>query len=199
MHASNAHQQCTGAMPIRTDGRTNGESWLSRGDISPSVTRGRSYGDFLLAECLEEAAAALEAAQTRMGAPRIGEQREEIHPWTRRAIYWRDGNRCDWCHRGFDEAGMLVLDHIQPWADGGSDRSDNLRTLCVPCNDGRSNFATDAYKRVQPVGMCDRCYARPRWGVVEDGELDPESTFRLPVFCGRCGVVDVTTDPARVL
>lgn len=33
MHASNARKQCTGAMPIRTDGRTYGESWLRTVEI----------------------------------------------------------------------------------------------------------------------------------------------------------------------
>lgn len=33
MHASNACKQCTKAMPIRTDGRTYGDGWLSCGEI----------------------------------------------------------------------------------------------------------------------------------------------------------------------
>ena len=99
---------------------------------------------------------------------------------------------------------MLVLDHIRPWADGGSDLSDNLRTLCEPCNNGRSNFATDAYSRVTPIGMCDRCWSRPTWNPEEWDylplhELDPDSMFRLAIFCGRCGNIDVSTDEGRVL
>jgi hypothetical protein len=157
--------------------------------------------EFILADILDDAAEALELASTRLGAPRIGEERAEIHPWLRRSIYWRDGNRCGWCYRGWD-AGMLVLDHIRPWADGGSDRSDNLRTLCVPCNEKRSNFATDTYTRVTSVGMCDHCHTRPRWDADNNltvYELDPESTFRQAIFCGRCGNVDVCTDEGRVL
>lgn len=185
----------------RTDGRTNEESWLRTRDHLASVTRAHTYDDSHLADCLEEAALALGAARTRLGAPRVGEQREPIHPWLRRAIYWRDGNRCGWCFKGFDD-GMLVLDHIKPWADGGTDRSDNLRTLCEPCNDDRSNYSTDSYTRVVAVGMCDHCYIRPRWdaeGRVVCHELDVESEFRQSVFCGRCGRVDITTDERRVL
>ena len=182
---------------VRTNGRTNGDVFSPTGDNQTSVTRARTYGDGSLADCLHEAIDALEVSRNRLGGGRY-EPRADIHPWTRRAIYWRDQNQCAWCRRGFDEAGMLVLDHIQPWADGGSDRSDNLRTLCVPCNEERSNYATDVYSRVTPVGYCDRCTQRPnaeyRWH-----QLDPESTFKARIFCGRCGCVNDCTDRRRVL
>lgn len=181
----------------RTDGRTNEESWSPSRDTPSSVTRTRTYGDLTFIQVLEEAIDALEAAGTRLGSPRT-EQRDEIHPWTRRAIYWRDRNQCAWCQRGFDTAGMLVLDHITPWAAGGSDRSDNLRTLCVPCNDERSNYATDTYTRVLPVGLCDRCAGRAT-PTRRAHYIDPESTFRQPIFCGNCGTVRDCTDRKRVL
>ena len=152
-------------------------------------------------QALADFTAAIDAAPERMGTPRL-EPREPIHPWLRRAIYWRDSNQCGWCSAGWSDDNPLELDHIVPWAAGGSDRSDNLRTLCHNCNEARSNRATDAWVRVSPVGLCDHCHTRPRWDEnshLTIRELDPDSTFRLPIFCGRCGNVGVTTDPRRVL
>ena len=37
-------EQSTRAMHVRTDGRTNGEAWSPHAEISPSVTRTRTYG-----------------------------------------------------------------------------------------------------------------------------------------------------------
>jgi hypothetical protein len=51
-------------------------------------------------------------------------------PGQRERIYARDGFRCVEC--GTDED--LTLDHIHPRSLAGSDRDENLRTLCRPCN-----------------------------------------------------------------
>ena len=55
-------------------------------------------------------------------------------PWIptslRTAVYERDGYRCVEC--GSPE--RLSLDHIKPWARGGLDTYENLRTFCLPCN-----------------------------------------------------------------
>lgn len=51
-------------------------------------------------------------------------------PGQRERIYERDGHRCVEC--GSEED--LTLDHIHPRSLAGSDRDDNLRALCRPCN-----------------------------------------------------------------
>ncbi|MEV7770474.1 HNH endonuclease [Kitasatospora sp. NPDC086791] len=48
----------------------------------------------------------------------------------RERIYGRDGHRCVTCGATDD----LTLDHIHPRSLAGSDRDENLRTLCRPCN-----------------------------------------------------------------
>jgi len=94
------------------------------------------------------------AAAVREPVVRHGE-RPPLHPAVRRAVLLRDGYRCRWCGNG----GLLEIDHIVPWSAGGSDRSDNLRTLCQACNQHRSNYPDAAAPvRVQWCAvLCDRC------------------------------------------
>jgi hypothetical protein len=58
----------------------------------------------------------------------------------RRAVYRRDGYTCTRCGResgphADDKGGRLHAHHRTPRAAGGSNRLDNLATLCEPCHD----------------------------------------------------------------
>lgn len=59
----------------------------------------------------------------------------KVSPQKRAKIYARDGHRCLYCGTTED----LTLDHIIPRSKGGSNRYQNLRTLCRPCNMERSD------------------------------------------------------------
>jgi 5-methylcytosine-specific restriction endonuclease McrA len=48
----------------------------------------------------------------------------------RRVVLLRDGEFCVWCGARED----LTLDHIVPWARGGTNRIENLQPLCAGCN-----------------------------------------------------------------
>lgn len=122
---------------------------------------------------------------------RTGE-REPIDPYKRRLIYIRDGYTCQYCGRSVEPdfatpGAVLQLDHVIPWSAMGSDRSDNLRTLCVRCNDERSNYVEFSPPRL--VGVVPECYwcAVRRRSLpeclegVDVGELD-----RIKAFCGCC-------------
>lgn len=112
---------------------------------------------------------------------RYGE-REPISRLVRQLVYRRDQWRCQHCgaasyandpHR---RSGALHLDHIIPWSAGGSDRSDNLRTLCGKCNETRSNFVDGREQPSMPiVRICAPC-------MLMDGGEKPATTFT--VYCG---------------
>lgn len=107
---------------------------------------------------------------------RTGE-RDPIEWDIRRAVYARDGFRCVWCGR--DEP--LTLDHITPWSAGGSDDSRNLRTLCWPCNERRSNYRTWGAPKDHPLPVapwCEECWPTTR--------MDP--AFPILAYCVDCGV-----------
>jgi HNH endonuclease len=58
-------------------------------------------------------------------------------PTTRLALYLRDGLACAWCGAGVEHGAQLTLDHIVPYASGGSNAPRNLVTACMTCNRNR--------------------------------------------------------------
>lgn len=57
---------------------------------------------------------------------------------TRRNIYFRDANTCQYCGRRF-KAPDLNIDHVVPKSRGGRDSWENLVCACVPCNIRKAN------------------------------------------------------------
>ncbi len=54
--------------------------------------------------------------------------------------------RCEYCKTSSRLVGMpLVIDHIQPQVEGGSDNPDNLAAACYRCNEfkGAKTFSVD--------------------------------------------------------
>ncbi len=115
----------------------------------------------------------LEQAQQRHPVVRRG-PRQPISDAVRLAVKMRDGFACVWCSSPHE----LQLDHIVPWSAGGSDRSENLRTLCAFCNDTRSNrrYVGDTGPRLPVTGACSRC----------EEVADDEWTNLRQAFCLTC-------------
>lgn len=66
----------------------------------------------------------------------------------RLAIYLRDGMACAWCGAGVEEDGVrLTLDHLRPYAKGGSHEATNLVTCCGTCNSSRGTRSVPAFAR----------------------------------------------------
>jgi hypothetical protein len=107
-------------------------------------------------------------------------------PWLlRQAVLRRDHFTCLHCGQ---QRGRLEVDHIVPWSAGGEDRSTNLRTLCRPCNQRRSNFRYMEDPRPIPAAlMCDCCY----------GAAGDDRAVRA--FCGVCGAISTVTAASRLL
>lgn len=117
----------------------------------------------------------------RLPLVRTGE-REPIDSGVRRGVWLRDGGRCQWCGYAYG----LQLDHIVPWSNGGSDRSDNLRLLCDRCNETRSNRRTDSWTRVLPVAFeCRRC-VRPQRRLDDNDE--PVNAYCIA--CRTAGIAE---------
>lgn len=134
---------------------------------------------------------------------RVG-PREPI-PWhVRVAVARRDGFCCRICHRDLWRQ-PAELDHIVPWSAGGSDDSANLRMLCVPCNQGRSNFRDWSHRgQATPcTWWCVTCWtgegdAPRRVPAVKDVEpidLDsapPVTDATIWAYCAQCGHIVLT-------
>ncbi len=59
--------------------------------------------------------------------------RRSISLKIRRAIFARDGGKCNYCGRAITWA-LYHCDHFEPQILGGSDEPENLRAACKPCN-----------------------------------------------------------------
>ena len=140
------------------------------------------------------------AVPQRAKVVRTGE-REPINFLVRQLVYRRDGWACQRCgavpHAQLESrrSGPLHLDHIVPWSAGGSDRSDNLRTLCGPCNMERSNYVDASDTPSMPiVRICAPC-ALPL--VCDPLTARPDDA--LTVYCGTRSHVSWTIKAAQIL
>lgn len=177
-------------------------------------------GDFL-DRFIDEAVAAHNDDPTPVGHryPKVRDPdpQRQIDPWIAWLVRRRDNNTCRLCG---ERDSPTEVDHVIPWSAGGSDRSTNLRTLCGPCNQTRSNYRLWETPRLQPVTLiCDRCIIRhqdceARWHrkhydypcpachmidlpVAEAGLGDPvDGTV---AYCGCCNTRSMVTDPKRLL
>ncbi len=69
--------------------------------------------------------------------------------WVRKekrlALYLRDGFACAWCGAGVEDGVVLTLDHLHPYAHGGSNEAANLVTACSKCNSARGDRAVGVF------------------------------------------------------
>jgi 5-methylcytosine-specific restriction endonuclease McrA len=65
--------------------------------------------------------------------------RPAISVRVRFAVFERDGFACRYCGASRTDDARLVLDHVLPVVDGGTDDETNLVTACWECNAGKSD------------------------------------------------------------
>lgn len=125
---------------------------------------------------IEALRAEAEVAHERLPVTRRGD-RNPLPRWLRILVLRRDLFECQWCHA---RDCAFEIDHILPWSAGGSDASWNLRTLCRPCNQKRSNHRTDvARARALPIILtCVGC---------DDGQATDDGSEPRNAWCSRCG------------
>lgn len=147
---------------------------------------------------LESAAAEPVRAEVRNREPRV---QMGGHKW--HLIHERDGGRC-WMCGDLVPKGTGEVDHLIPRSSFAADdlhiadRSDNLRTACVGCNQRKSNFLIWwAPVDGVTIGVTAKC-----WDCANDCGIDPEidpegyseywadrwtPQMTVPAYCARCG------------
>lgn len=77
--------------------------------------------------------------------------------YSRRNVYQRDENTCQYCHRKFPKD-KLTLDHVVPKSRGGKSSWTNVVTCCKRCNECKGN------RLLEELGWkLDKAPTRPRW------------------------------------
>jgi 5-methylcytosine-specific restriction endonuclease McrA len=85
--------------------------------------------------------------------------------FTRRNIFYRDRNRCQYCGGVFVQRD-LNLDHVVPLSRGGRSEWTNVVAACVPCNGHKGNrFPEEAGMRLirQPKKPAGHPLMRANW------------------------------------
>lgn len=78
-------------------------------------------------------------------------------PFSRRNLYRRDGNRCQFCGKRLPTS-ELSIDHVIPRARGGRTTWENCVLACIPCN------VRKGCREPREVGMnLLRPATRPKW------------------------------------
>ena len=70
--------------------------------------------------------------------------RKSLSKKLRFSILSRDEYTCRYCGATLDSGALLVVDHIQPVALGGTNDPTNLITACQPCNAGKGARSPDS-------------------------------------------------------
>jgi hypothetical protein len=111
--------------------------------------------------------------------------REPLPDGLRQSVLWRDRFMCCECPAVGSET-LLQVDHLTPVAAGGSDRTDNLRTLCERCNTRKLDLYTIDVACYRPRLIVTYCYDCRPPEVVDEAppELIPDLSVR--VFCATC-------------
>ncbi len=90
-------------------------------------------------------------------------------PLSRRAIFARDGHRCQYCNRSAEN-----IDHVVPRSRGGTHAWDNVVASCRACNSRKED------RLLSEVGLTLRRAPRePKadlWIVATAGSIDPDWT-----------------------
>jgi 5-methylcytosine-specific restriction endonuclease McrA len=104
--------------------------------IFNEITKNQFLARFPLTQLLQQSRLPREFVLTGQRLPR---KRKAISKKLRLLILERDGYRCCLCGRTARET-KLEVDHKIPVAKGGTDSLNNLWTLCIDCNRGKSDL-----------------------------------------------------------
>lgn len=101
-----------------------------------NITKEQFLANFPLKELLQQS---IIPRRSRLARQRKTTRRRVISKKLRYLIMERDGFRCCICGRTAKET-KLEVDHKIPVSKGGTDSLDNLWTLCIDCNRGKSDL-----------------------------------------------------------
>lgn len=135
---------------LRRPRGAGGITWRKRDQRwQASYTDAEGFRRYLYAPTRAIAEQRLEEIIGELPAPPIGPDglpitrrqpgREPMSLRVRFDVLERDGFRCAYCGATPEDGAKLVVDHILPVVEGGTNSMDNLVTACHPCNAGKAH------------------------------------------------------------
>lgn len=130
-------------------------------------------------------------------------KRKSISKRIRFAVFARDNFTCRYCGAQSDSV-QLVLDHIHPVCQGGSNEPENLVTSCEACNAGKSGNTikqaalNDSHRLALQQEMREQMQAL----AAAKAAAEARNNLRQEVcnyYCQLRGVESVRTDSLNVL
>jgi predicted restriction endonuclease len=103
------------------------------------ITKQRFVSKFPFKELLRQARIPRQIQPSNSKTPKTASKRKALSKRLRLLILERDGYKCCLCGRTAEEV-KLEVDHKIPVSKGGTDSINNLRTLCIDCNRGKSDL-----------------------------------------------------------
>ena len=106
---------------------------------------------------------------------RLLAMRRDISKETRAEVLHRDGFTCQMCGLAAGDADpfhperkvLLTMGHIVDKSKGGSDEADNLRAICINCNEGLQNIAPPPPSRVHLLAQVRRATLEDQRAVLD--------------------------------
>lgn len=152
--------------PANTDGRTDVRTKKLVADVDQLSVVDARQGDDRMATVGEILTRGVLRTTARHPILRTGD-RTPLPGHVRLAVFYRDRGRCELCPTNAEYPDEWECDHIIPWSAGGSDDSTNLRVLCKPHNQQRSNHVDPLERPRTPVTWwCVNCYSE-EWNTAD--------------------------------
>lgn len=128
--------------------------WQVRGGpivVNFYPNKGTVYINGAVQKCGERAWTPEHVVAIAINGPRFqrGEDRRRCKAEKRER--WNRGPRvCCWCGTPFEKYEDATVEHVLPLSRGGSNRVENIRLACEPCNKARGNGVAAPSKAVRP-------------------------------------------------
>lgn len=125
-------------------------------------------------------------------------KRKAISKRVRFSVFSRDGFACKYCGRQSDQV-RLVIDHVTPVCDGGTNDEPNLITACEECNQGKAHIPIQSAAEIEShrLSLAQEFQEQRALSIAAAEAVANEQEFRQEtcnLYCEIMGVKEIRTE-----